>query len=199
MQDEIALIHEKRKNIFLLFFCLLFIVIISYLMINSITNKVIASIEDARIEYRPMVNNLNASAGEAGAGVKQIAQSGTIAIEQFTEQLPKAISKSINVVQNEYAISQGAVVGEYQGLKSVVDLEYQQLKQELTLLKKDMRADIVWVKTELAQWRILIAWISFAFGLILTLMSIQDILENLRWFISFIKKMFTRRQEKAST
>lgn len=199
MHDEVTLIHEKRKNIFILFFCLLFIVIISYLMVNSITNKVIASIEDARIEYRPVVKNLNASAGEAGAGVRQIAQSGKIAIEQFSEQLPKTVSKSITKVQNEYALSQDAVVGEYQGLKSTLDIEYQQLKQELTLLKIDMRADIAWVKTELGQWRILIAWISFAFGLILTLMSIQEILENLRWFISFIKAMFTRRQEKAST
>ena len=90
-------------------------------------------------------------------------------------------------------------MGEYQGLKSSLDIEYQELKQELTLLKSEMRTDIAWVKTELGQWRTLIAWISFAFGLILTLMSIQEILENLRWFFSFIKAMFTRRQEKAPT
>lgn len=188
MQKEIALIHEKRKNIFLLFFCLLFIVIISYLMVNSITNKVIASIEDARVEYRPVIKNLNASAGEAGAGVRQIAQSGQVAIEQFSQQLPKTVASSLAGVKSEYG-----------GFKSTVEIEYQQLKKELVQIKSDMRTDIEWVKAELGQWRILIAWISFVFGLILTLMSIQDILENLRWFISLIKTLFTRKKTNAAT
>lgn len=196
MQDEITLIHEKRKNIFLLFFCLLFIIAISYLMVNSITNKVITSIEDARTEYRPVVKNLNTSAEAAGAGVRQIAQSGKVAIEQFSEQLPQSVAESVADVKKEYASSQGAVVGEYTVLKSTMDIEYQQLKQELMQLKSDMRRDVDWAKSELAQWRVMITWISLAFGLILTLMSIQDILENLRWFISLIKELFTRNKEK---
>jgi hypothetical protein len=79
-------------------------------------------------------------------------------------------------------------VGEYTVLKSTMDIEYQQLKQELMQLKSDMRRDVDWAKSELAQWRVMITWISLVFGLILTLMSIQDILENLRWFISLIKE-----------
>lgn len=199
MQEEILLIREKRKNIFLFFFCILFIVIATYLMINSIANKVIATIEDARIEYRPVVNNLNDSAGVAGEGVRQIAQSGQAVIEQFSEQFPKAVSKSIENVKNEYGDSQGKVVGEYNSLKAVVDTDYQQLKTELTQLKGDMRRDIDWVKMELGEWRILISWVAFAFGLILTLMSIQDILENSRWFISFIKETFKSKQDETSS
>ena len=78
-------------------------------------------------------------------------------------------------------------------------IDYQQLKEELTQFKVDMRKDIDWVKTELGQWRTLIAWVAFAFGLILTLMSIQDILENTRWFISFVKDTFIRKEEKVAS
>lgn len=196
MQEEITLIHERRKNIYLFLLGILFIVVISYLMVNSITDKLIATIEDARVEYRPMVNNLNASAGVAGEGVKQISLKGAEMMDQFSKEFPGAVSETMTGVKEEYDASQQQVVGEYNTLKSVVDTDYQQLKVELTQLKGDMRRDIDWVKTELAEWRVLISWIAFGFGLVLTLMSIQDILENSRWFIGFIKGGFKRREKK---
>ena len=199
MDQEIILIREKRKNIYLLFSSFLFIIVATYLMINSITNKVIATINDARVEYRPVVKNLNDSAGVAGAGVKEIAESGQAVIKQFSQEIPKTVSDSLAGAKKEYDVSQKEVVHEYQDLKSVVTIDYQQLKQELTQFKVDMRKDIDWVKTELGQWRTLIAWVAFAFGLILTLMSIQDILENTRWFISFVKDTFKRKEEKIAS
>lgn len=194
MQEDIILIREKRKNIVLIFLCTLFIVVISYLMLNSIANKVIATVEDARLEYRPIVDNLNASAGVAGAGVKEIAQSGKAVIEKF----PETLSTSISDAKAEYGASQKKVVGEYNSLKSAIEIDYQQLKGELSQLKGDLRKDVDWIKTELAEWRVLITWIAFAFGLILTLMSIQEILENTRWFTSLIIDFFKRKKEKGS-
>lgn len=199
MENEIKIIQEKRKNIFLIFFCALFIVVVSYLLVNSIANKVIATVDDARKEYRPVVNNLNASAGEAGAGVRQIAQSGKAVIDQLSDQIPKTMSDSIEGVKREYDTSQGEIIDEYNNIKTVVELDYQLLKEELSQLKSDMRKDIDWVKTELVQWRTLIGYITFAFGLILALISIQDILENSRWFISIISGLFKRKEEKLSS
>ncbi len=196
MQEEITLIHERRKNIYLFLVGVLFIVVISYLLVSSITDKLIATIEDARVEYRPMVDNLNASAGVAGEGVKQISLKGAEMMDQFSREFPGAVSKTMTGVKEEYDASQKQVIGEYNTLKSVVDTDYQQLKVELTQLKGDMRRDIDWVKTELAEWRVLISWIAFGFGLVLTLMSIQDILENSRWFIAFFKGVFTKKDKK---
>ena len=196
MEEEIKIIQEQRKNIFLIFFCTLFIVVVSYLLINSITNKVIETVEDAREEYRPVVRNLNASVGEAGAGVRKIAQSGTDVIDQISKQIPETMVEDVKI---KYDASQKEIINEYKGIKSVLEIDYQLLKKELDQLKSDMRRDIDWVKKELVQWRTLIGYIVFAFGLIFAIISIQDILENFRWLISVISGLFKRKEEALSS
>ena len=196
MEEEIKIIQEQRKNIFLIFFCTLFIVVVSYLLINSITNKVIETVEDAREEYRPVIRNLNASVGEAGAGVRKIAQSGTDVIDQISKQIPETMVEDVKI---KYDASQKEIINEYKGIKSVLEIDYQLLKKELDQLKSDMRRDIDWVKKELVQWRTLIGYIVFAFGLIFAIISIQDILENFRWLISVISGLFKRKEEALSS
>lgn len=197
MEDELQIIKEKRKNI--LIFCsgLLFIVLLLFFLLNSIANKVIFSLDAAREEYRPLVQAVTNTVGQASENLDTLTGSGVKVLNTFQEeipQLPEKMNISMDEVKKDINQAKDGVQMEYLGLKEIVETDYNLLKLELGVLKNDIRNDLTWVKSEVEKWRQLIIFIGSVLGLIIFMTSIQDILENTRWLISFSSDLLKKKK-----
>jgi hypothetical protein len=192
MQDELKIIQEKRKNIFLFCGGSLLIVLMLYLSLNSIANKVIYSIDSAREEYRPLVRDVSRTVGEAGKNLDTLTGSGLEVMETFKTEIPKLPDKlSVSVDDAKTGVQK-----EYTELKHSVEANVSLLKAELYSLKKEVREEVSWFKLEVERWRQLLIFISSVIGFIVFLVSIQDILENIRWLCSLVGSYFDKRAKR---
>jgi YbbR domain-containing protein len=192
MQDELKIIQEKRKNIFLFCGGSLLIVLMLYLALNSIANKVIYSIDSAREEYRPLVREVSRTVGEAGKNLDTLTGSGVEVMEAFKTEIPKLPDKLSVSVDD----AKTGVKNEYTELKHSVEANVSLLKAELYSLKKEVRQEVSWFKLEVERWRQLLIFISSVIGFIVFLVSIQDILENIRWLCSLVGSYFDKRAKR---
>lgn len=192
MENELKIIQEKRKNI--LIFCCgsLLIVLMLYLALNSIANKVIDSIDNVREEYRPLVNEVSKTVGEAGKNLDTLTGSGIEVMDTFKAEIPHLPEKlSVSVDDAKTGVQL-----EYSELKQAVESNFSQLKVELSSLKNDVWYEINWMKSEVEKWRQLLIFISTVIGLIVFLTSVQDILENTRWLCSFVGGYFDKKAKR---
>jgi len=198
MEQELIIIQEKRKNILIFLAGSSLIVLTLFFLLDTITDKLIESVDNIREEYRPVVNQVATTVGEAGENLHTLTGSGVKVMDTFTEeipQLPDKIALTVDSVKTDFNETKSGIVQEYAELKKAVNADYSLLKMELNSLKNDVRKDVEWLKSEVEKWRQLIIFIGTLIGFIVFLTSIQDILENIRWAWTLIAGFFNKKRK----
>jgi hypothetical protein len=199
MEQELLIIQEKRKNILILLAGSLLVVFTLYFLLDSITDRLIESVDKVRTEYRPVVNQVATTVDEAGKNLNTLTGSGVKVMNTLTEEIPHLPDKmavTVDSVKTDLNEAKSGIVQEYAELKKTVNTDYSLLKLELNLLKHDVRRDVEWIKSEVEKWRQLIIFIGSLIGFIVFLTSIQDILENIRWAWTLIAGFFNKDRKK---
>lgn len=191
MEEELIVIREKRKNILIAFFAGLVLVFTLYLFLNSIANRIIGTVERVRGDYKPILTEVADTVSTATDDLNVLTGSGVNVLDTFTKEMPDKLAESVDVVRSDYNKTSEEFRHEYGTLKNALEIQFGLFKAELATLKNDVRNDIDWMKGEVEKWRKLIIFVSSVIGIIVFLTSLQDILENLRWLLSFVSGLFS--------
>ena len=184
MTEELEKIKAKRVTIYLIFSFSMIILLAAFYIADSMMTRY----ESSLVAFKPLANSLKGALGESGEGVKEISKSGVRVLDTLSKEIPNIqgnVEKSSIAIKKEYKVVESKLIGEYIDAKHVVKTDYNDFKIELKQYKNKIDNDIVWLKTEIENWRQLIIIISFVLGLIITLISVKDILENIRWLLTF--------------
>jgi hypothetical protein len=184
MSEELEKIKARRVNIYLVFSLTMIILLAAFYIADSLMTRY----ESSLIAFKPLAKSLKGALGESGEGVKEISKSGVKVLDALSNEIPNIqnnVDKSSKAIKNEYKELESQLIGEYKNAKADVISDYRQFKIELKNYKNKIDNDIIWLKTEIENWRQLLIIISIVLGLIVTLISVKDILENIRWLLTF--------------
>jgi predicted ribosome quality control (RQC) complex YloA/Tae2 family protein len=191
MQHNIDLVQAKRTNILIAFACAVVLLGGTLYFLNQLANKIITSLDSVRAEYRPLVAKIEPALENSKQDIEKLSNSGSNALNTLSAQIPtvtQVVTESVEGVKGEYSTAKTDIIKDYSDLKGMLKSEYTDLKAELIGLKDHIRNDVAWMKCEVKKWRTLITFAIAIFGVLAVLVSIRDILDNVRWLFS----LFTR-------
>lgn len=184
MSKQLETIKAKRVNIYLMFSLAMIFLLAAFYIADSMMTRY----ESSLLAFKPLAKSLKGALGESGEGVKEVSQSGVKVLDALSTEIPNIqshVKKSSKAIKDEYKQVESKLIGEYNSVRTVAITDYSEFKIELKKYKNKIDKDIVWLKSEIENWRQLIIIISSVFGIILTLISVKDILENIRWLLTF--------------
>lgn len=198
METELIIIREKRKNIALFFVAGLVLILVLYLALNSIANRILGTVDRVRGDYHPLLTNVADTVSSATDDLNALTDSGVNVLNTFSSEMPDKFADSVKLVRGDYNQTKTDIRSEYGTLKHTLEVNIGHFKDEFKAFKTDVRKEIDWTKTEIEKWRKLLLYVSSIIGTIVFLTSLQDILENLRWLLSFFRSLFKASKDPAA-
>jgi len=200
------IIRAQRINTIIWISSLFVLVIGSFIFLNNLMGRFENLIQETRMEFKPVITKTQEVLDHSKTGIDSISASGSDLLSSVnprnlldpanenerSKNVAVEIEKSWNRLNQDYVNTRKNLDNEYRQLKKDAGKEYSDFKHDYRQFKEDLKTVKKDIMQEIINWRIMITFFLSVFSILLLIISIKDIMENARWFITFFKSFLKK-------
>jgi len=200
------IIHAQRINTIIWISSLFILVISSFVFLNNMMERFENLIQETRMEFKPVITKTQEVLDRSKTGIDSISASGKDLLSSVnprnlldpanenerSKNVVVEIEKSWNRLNQDYINTRKNLDNEYRQFKMDAGKEYSDFKNDYRQFKEDLKTVKKDIMQEITNWRIMITFFLSLFSILMLIISIKDIMENARWFITFFKSILKK-------